>query len=93
VTGPTRAKFNYEAEMEAAKKAQPDMMVTLGLEVPKPVKAAPAKAATPAPTKAATPPPAKGAASPKASVDGPAGKIPSVPMPDPTKIPVLVMPF
>jgi len=88
--GPFRPRFEYQAEMDAAKKAQGQMMIRLGLEKPRD------STPKPTPAKDAPPPPKKDtAAAPAAKPsDTPAGKgPPSVPMPDPTKIPALIFPF
>jgi len=38
MTGNMRVQFDYESEVDAAKKAYPDMLIKLGLEKPKPVR-------------------------------------------------------
>jgi hypothetical protein len=90
--GPVKPRFDYQAEMNVAKKAQGQMMTRLGLDKPRET------APKPTPAKDAPPPkdtaPAPAAAPAKKPSDTPAGKgPPSVPMPDPTKIPALILPF
>jgi hypothetical protein len=91
--GPFRQCFDYQAEMAAAKKAQPAMMAKLGLEKPRDTSPRPPSSqpapATPkdsaAPKKDAGP-----AKSPAAAPKGP----PSLPMPaGPPAIPTPLIPL
>jgi len=69
---PFTPRFNYATEAEAARKAQNEMMASLGLEKPRPVRS---------PTKAADAPAKKPADTParKPADPGLPGKIPSIP--------------
>jgi hypothetical protein len=86
--GPFKQRFDYAAEMDAAKKAQQQMMLKLGLDKPRTTSSTSAPARETPPKKETAPTPAKKAP------DAPAGKgPPSAPMPDPTKIPAPILPF
>jgi hypothetical protein len=101
--GPFKARFDYAAEADAAKKGQQDMMRRLGLEkakdsststkppAPTTSEIKPIKEPQPA-TKDA--PPAKKDTTPaKKTPDPSSPKVPRVPVPDPTQIPVPILPF
>jgi len=83
--GPAKPRFDYQAEMDAAKKAQPQMMLKLGLE--KPRDAAPKPPPAPAPAKDTQPArkdagPAKTPAPPKGAPNLPMpGAPPAIPTP------------
>jgi hypothetical protein len=86
--GPFKQRFDYAAERDAAKKAQQQMMLKLGLDKPRTTSSTSAPARETPPKKETAPTPAKKAP------DAPAGKgPPSAPMPDPTKIPAPILPF
>jgi len=78
--GPFRQRFDYQAEMDVAKKAQAQMMLKLGLEKPRDTTPRPPPPPAPAPAKDA--PPAKSPAPTKGppSLPMPAGP-PAIPMP------------
>jgi hypothetical protein len=86
MNGPFRVRFDYAAEVAAARKSLPEMMTKLGLDEAKP----PAK---PAPSKAA--PPAKPAEPSKKPPPGSVPKdLPKVPPPTPLNIPLApILPF
>jgi hypothetical protein len=86
VVAPLRVRFDYKAEVDAAKKAYPEMMVKLGLDAPKPVR----PPVTP-PTRPATPP--KTSDTPKKGADGSLPKgLPKMPA-NPLSIPAPILPF
>jgi hypothetical protein len=90
--GPFRPRFDYAAEADAAKKAQPAMMVKLGLE--KPRTSSPSSAPTPTPITPAKPAPTETSPAKKPADSKPSGKgPPTVPSIDPTKIPTPILPF
>ena len=87
--GPAKPRFDYHAEIDPAKKAQPQMMLKLGLE--KPRDAAPKPPPAPAPAKDTQP--AKKDAGP-AKTPAPAKGPPSLPMPGaPPAIPTPLFPM
>ncbi len=99
---PLHPQFDYKAESEAAKKAMPDMMVKLGLDVPPATKPAttPTTAKTPtAPAKTSTAPAKTSTAPAKtpttSTTKAPADSVPKMPtMPDmPPSIPAPILPF
>ncbi len=83
--GPFANRFEYKAEVDAAKKAYPGMLAKLGLEKDK----SPPRPPAPAPKPAPTPPPKKAAD----LIPG-KGTVPNLPLPDklPT-IPAPILPF
>jgi hypothetical protein len=92
--GPFKARFDYQAEADAARKAFPQMMLKLGLEKPRTTSSASTPAKDTPPKKDTAPAPAPAPAPAKKASDTPPGKgPPAVPMPDPTKIPVPILPF
>ena len=94
MNGPFRTRFDYAAEVAAARKSLPEMMTKLGLDEPKPPAKPPAK--PPVPT---TPPktaqPAKPAEPSKKPPPGSVPKdLPKVPpVPSPLNIPMPILPF
>ena len=80
ILGPFTPRFDYAAEADAARKAQNEMLATLGLEKPRPTKAA-AKPADPASKKPADTPAKKPANTPAKTPADPGlpGKLPSIP--------------
>jgi hypothetical protein len=79
--GPFADRFDYKAEVDAAKKAYPAMLVKLGLQKDKAPARPPAPAPQPPPKKAADPLPGKGG-------------VPNLPMPGKLpNIPAPILPF
>ena len=84
--GPFRTRFDYAAEVAAARKLLPEMMTKLGLDEPKP----PAKPPTPPKTTQ----PAKSAEPSKKPPPGSVPKdLPKVPPLTPLNIPMPILPF
>jgi len=89
--GPFKPRFDYQAEMDAARKAQPQMVLKLGLEKPRDTSKPPSPPPTPAPAKDTQP--AKKDAGPVKTPAAPKGP-PSLPMPDrPLAVPTPLFPI
>jgi hypothetical protein len=89
VMEPMRPRFDYRAEAEAARKAQPEMMAKLGLDKPKPARPPTATKPSDTPTKKPAPAPAK-----KPEEPAQPGKLPPINLPkDLPNIPTPIIPL